>query len=182
MKGQVGVMKKKLYALFLVLVLILCQLPQITAAAEDEGAAGEPAAAVSVETKGEESAGSVQEKAEKARPEVEKAPALSSGRENGPVQEKAEKAEPAEEKDAAEDAPSGQDEVKAEEKKTDVSAEKEEETGRKSEEADQSSEGTGETAKIFMSGTEGAYQIYTSVTGKGSVTACLSDLFSCVRL
>ena len=171
MKGQVGVMKKKLYALFLVLVLILCQLPQITAAAEDEGAAGEPAAAVSVETKGEESAGSVQEKVEKAGPEEEKAPALSSSRENGPVQEKAEKAEPAEEKDAAEDAPSGQDEVKAEEKKTDVSAEKEEETGRKSEEADQSSEGTGETAKIFMSGTEGAYQIYTSVTGKGSVTA-----------
>ncbi|MBQ4304652.1 MAG: hypothetical protein II774_09205, partial [Lachnospiraceae bacterium] len=160
-------MKKKLYALFLVLVLILCQLPQITAAAEDEGAAGEPAAAVSVETKGEESAGSVQEKVEKAGPEEEKAPALSSSRENGPVQEKAEKAEPAEEKDAAEDAPSGQDEVKAEEKKTDVSAEKEEETGRKSEEADQSSEGTGETAKIFMSGTEGAYQIYTSVTGKG---------------
>ena len=78
MKGQVGVMKKKLYALFLVLVLILCQLPQITAAAEDEGAAGEPAAAVSVETKGEESAGSVQEKAEKAGPEEEKAPALSA--------------------------------------------------------------------------------------------------------
>ena len=96
MKGQVGVMKKKLYALFLVLVLILCQLPQITAAAEDEGAAGEPAAAVSVETKGEESAGSLQEKVEKAGPEEEKAPALSSSRENGPVQEKAEKAEPAE--------------------------------------------------------------------------------------
>ena len=86
MKGQVGVMKKKLHALLLVLVLILCQLPQITAAAEEEGA-GEPAAEVSIETKGEE------------RP----APAQSSGREDGSVQEKAgkaEKTEPEEEKAA----------------------------------------------------------------------------------
>jgi hypothetical protein len=195
MKGQVGVMKKKLHALLLVLVLILCQLPQITAAAEEEGA-GEPAAEVSIETKGEErpapaqssgkEEGSVQEKAEKAGTEEEKDPLQSSGREDGSVQEKAvkaEKTEPEEEKAAAEQdgeeaGPSGQDGAKEEAVKDDSGKEtlsepagKTGETDLKAEEADSDGEETGEPAKIFMSGREGACQIYTSVTGKGSVTA-----------